>query len=235
MIGSVWIAGGSISFGIQAFGLKPVTLISFSQATASTGGIVTVSIGGTTAATSIISYTIGHRKETAQEKIQRIYNNNDPSLTIAGAGSTAMSEMYYSKTYGTWMGKNYKIYSQTWGGNGYTGGKNKYGKKMSNYFRYLGYGVGAYSAANIHQKRINGDIGWTEWTIEQGSNAFSTFGGQIGAAWGIGWELGRGIADSEMYQEWKFNLFYDMWERKYGKPSSSNEWIWNYFYKNYKP
>jgi len=30
-------------------------------------------------------------------------------------------------------------------------------------------------------------------------------------------------------------FFYDQWERRYGEPSSSNEWIWNYFYQNYKP
>lgn len=239
LVGSVWAAGGSISFGVQAFGLKPVTLVSFSKASAATGGVVTASIGGTTAATSIASYTLGHREETTQEKIEKIYGKSqtsqDPSLTIAGVGSTALSEMHYSKTYNTWMGKNYKIYQQSWGGNQYTGGKNKYGKKMSNYFRYLGYGIGAYSAADIHQKRINGDINWTEWSIEQSSNAFSTVGGQLGAAWSIGWEAGRAVTNTEWYQETKFNLFYDLWERKYGKPSSSNEWIWNYFYQNYKP
>lgn len=106
---------------------------------------------------------------------------------------------------------------------------------MSNYFRYLGYGVGAYSAYDIDKKRINGDINWTEWSIEQSSNAFSTLGGQIGAAWSIGWQTGRAVTNTEWYQETKFNLFYDLWERKYGKPSSSNEWIWNYFYQNYKP
>lgn len=142
LVGSVWAAGGSISFGVQAFGLKPVTLISFSKATAATGGVVTASIGGTTAATSIASYTFGHREETTQEKIERIFGESqtsqDPSLTIAGVGSTALSEMYYSKTYNTWMGKNYKIYQQSWGGNQYTGGKNKYGKKNVKLFQIFG-------------------------------------------------------------------------------------------------
>ncbi len=163
------------------------------------------------------------------------YDNLNSGSILAGTFTATLSELYYSKTYGTWMGKNYKIYSQDWGGNKYTGGKNKYGKKMSNYFRYLGYGIGAYSAYEIENKRINEDIGWTEWTIEQGSNAFSTLGGAPGAAWGIGWEAGRAITNTEWYQELKFNFFYNLWERKYGKPSSSNDWIWNHFYKNYKP
>lgn len=163
------------------------------------------------------------------------YNNVDPSSAIAGASTATLSEMYYSKTYNTWMGKNYKVYNQSWGGNQYTGGKNKYGKRMSNYFRYLGYGIGAYSAYDIDKKRINGDVSWTEWSIEQGSNAFSTFGGQMGAAWSIGWEAGRALTSTDWYQERKYNFFYDQWERRYGEPSSSNEWIWNYFYQNYKP
>lgn len=133
------------------------------------------------------------------------------------------------------MGKNYKVYKQSWGGNQYTGGKNNYGKRMSNYFKYLGYGIGVYSAADINQKRINGDIGWTEWSIEQTSNLFSTLGGSIGAAWGIGWEAGRSITYSDWYQEKKYDFFYDQWKRRYGEPSSSNEWMWNYFYQNYKP
>ena len=239
LVGSVWAAGGSISIGIEAFGLKPVTLISFSKATASTGGIVTASIGGTTAATSIASYTLGHRKETTQEKIERIYGTSqtsqDPSLAIAGAGSTALSEMYYSKTYNTWMGKNYKIYQQSWGGNQYTGGKNKYGKKMSNTWKWIGRGMGAVNAYSVWNEYRNDQINTDKFLMEQTSNVYSTFGGPTGAAWSIGWEAGRAVTNTEWYQETKFNLFYDLWERKYGKPSSSNEWIWNYFYQNYKP
>jgi hypothetical protein len=49
---------------------------------------------------------------------------------VATAGSIA-GEMFY-KPYGTWMGKNFKMYQQTWGGNGFTGGKKKFGKSTSN-------------------------------------------------------------------------------------------------------
>ncbi len=38
--------------------------------------------------------------------------------TIADVGE----DLYYSNCYGTWMGRNFKLYSHIWGGNGYTGG-----------------------------------------------------------------------------------------------------------------
>ena len=51
---------------------------------------------------------------------------NNYSLDVRpylGAAATAGQELYYSKKYGTWMGKNFKLYKQSWGGNGITGGK----------------------------------------------------------------------------------------------------------------
>ena len=44
-------------------------------------------------------------------------------------------------------------------------------------------------------------------TLDQTSNALSTFGGIYGASWGIGWELGRGITNLNSYQEWKQNTW----------------------------
>lgn len=133
------------------------------------------------------------------------------------------------------MGKNNKIYKQTWGGNGATGGKNNYGKRMSNAWKWAGRGMGAMNAYSIWDDYSNKNTVTEKFVIEQLSNVLSTFGGEYGAAWSIGWEMGRQITNSDKYQEWKFNLYYDMWERRYGEPSSSNEWMWNYFYKNYKP
>lgn len=46
----------------------------------------------------------------------------------AGTGATIGKELYHSKTYRTWMDENFKMYKQTWGGNKFTGGKNKFGK-----------------------------------------------------------------------------------------------------------
>ena len=35
---------------------------------------------------------------------------------------------------------------------------------------------------------------------EQASNTISTFGGFYGAAWGVGWEAGRGVASIPWYR-----------------------------------
>jgi len=152
----------------------------------------------------------------------------------AGAGSTVVQKMYYSKKHGTWMGKNFKMYKQTWGGNKYTGGKNKFGKKMSGAMEWTGRGIGMWSAWNVWSawRKNEISIGWM--ITEEASNAYSTFGGLKGAAWGIGWELGRTITNTEWYQKFKFNVMYDYWERKFGSPCESNEYLWIYFFENYK-
>lgn len=95
--------------------------------------------------------------------------------------------------------------------------------------------MGAVNAYSVWNEYRNDQINTDKFLMEQTSNVYATFGGPTGAAWSIGWEAGRAVTNTEWYQETKFNLFYDLWERKYGKPSSSNEWIWNYFYQNYKP
>lgn len=151
----------------------------------------------------------------------------------AGAAASVGSEMFYSKTYGTWMGKNFKMYKQTWGGNGFTGGKNKFGKSTSNSIKWAGRIVGLYSGYKTIDQRINGEIG-TGWMLaELGTTGVSTFGGLYGAAWGVGWELGRAVTTLDAYQEFKFNFWYDRWESKVGPPSQSNEGAWYYFYNNY--
>ncbi len=153
----------------------------------------------------------------------------------AGAAASVISELYYSKTFGTWMGKDFKIRQQTWSGNGRTGGKKKFGKTTSNGFKWAGRLAGAYSGYKTIEQRINGKIG-TGWMLaELVTTGFSTFGGLEGAAWGIGWETGRFITSMEWYQEAKFNFWYNHWESQVGAPSQYNEDLWFYFYQNYKP
>ena len=151
----------------------------------------------------------------------------------AGALTTIGNELYYSETYGTWMGKNFKIYKQTWGGNGITGGKNKFAKATANKIAWAGNVLGFWNAAVIEIERRNGKISNTQSILEQGTNAFSTLGGIPGLAWAIGWELGRFTTGMEWYQESTYRYWYNYWEKRYGKPSESNEYFWNYFYENY--
>ena len=151
----------------------------------------------------------------------------------AGTLTTIGNELYYSETYGTWMGKNFKIYKQNWGGNGITGGKNKFAKTTAKKISRVGNALGIWNAVFIELERRNGEISSRQSILEQGTNAFSTFGGIPGLAWAIGWELGRFTTGMEWYQESTYRYWYNHWEKRYGKPSESNEYFWNYFYENY--
>jgi hypothetical protein len=154
---------------------------------------------------------------------------------IVGTAGAIASEMYYSKKYGTWMGKNFKIYQQSWGGNGVTGGKLKFGRKVSTGIKIGGYGLGIWNAYNVRQQNKLGQISDSQLYMEQGSNFITTVFGIHGAAWGTGWELGRAVTNMEWYQEAKFNFWYNHWESRVGSPSLSNEALWYYFYQNYRP
>ena len=131
------------------------------------------------------------------------------------------------------MGRNFKIYKQTWNGNRITGGKNKFGKATAKKIGWAGNVLGAWNAVSIETERQNDEINNTQWVLEQGTNAYSTFGGISGVVWGIGWELGRFMTSMEWYQEFTYRYWYNRWEKRYGKPSKYNETIWNYFYENY--
>jgi len=154
---------------------------------------------------------------------------------FAGALMSATSELYYSERYGIWMGKNFKLYSHTWGGNGTTGGKNKYAKNTHNTIKWAGRVLGAWNAYSITKQRMSGEITNKQLILEQSSNTISTLGGPYGAAWGVGWEIGRSITNTGWYQEVKFNYFYSRWESRVGPPTKSNESYWMLFYQNYNP
>ena len=153
----------------------------------------------------------------------------------AGAAASVGEELYYSEKYGTWMGKNFKLYKQTWGGNRFTGGKNKFAKKTSKFFERAGRVIGFASAASIYKQWYKEEINTRQFLAEESSNLYSSLGGLIGAAWGIGWELGRAFTQTEWYQEKKFNYYYDWWESQYGAPNEYNEIMWNYFFETYIP
>jgi len=132
------------------------------------------------------------------------------------------------------MGKNFKMYKQTFHGNGSVGGMNKFGKTTSNAIKWGGRIVGLYSGYETIEQRVNGKIGTGWMSAELVTTAVSTFGGLYGAAWGVGWELRRAITTLDAYQEFKFNFWYNRWENQVGPPSQSNEGAWYYFYQNYR-
>ncbi|EKY05152.1 RHS repeat-associated core domain-containing protein [Capnocytophaga sp. oral taxon 380] len=170
-------------------------------------------------------------KEPYREQKTSYRERKAPGWEIyAGTLTTIGNELYYSERYGTWMGKNFKIYKQNWGGNGITGGKNKFAKATANRIAWAGNALGAWNAYSIYIQRQKGN---NQWLLEEASNAYSTLGGIPGVAWGIGWELGRFMTGMEWYQEFAYRYWYNRWEKRYGKPSESNEYFWNYFYENY--
>lgn len=73
--------------------------------------------------------------------------------------------------------------------------------------KWAGRGLAVYNANEIESKYRDGKIGASTRILEQGTNVYSVFGGIHGAAWGIGWEIGRAITTVPSYQSWKQNTF----------------------------
>ncbi|MCF8284672.1 MAG: hypothetical protein K9I48_06815, partial [Sphingobacteriales bacterium] len=134
---------------------------------------------------------------------------------ITGAGLTAGEVKMFNKE--SWFSvKQWKTYGQNFNGNGYTGGKITSAKTISNTFKWAGRGLGAYSAYSTNQQFQNGEISFQRMILDQASNVYSTFGGIYGAAWGVGWEAGRGITQMGWYQQWKQDVWYPWREEHLG-------------------
>lgn len=58
--------------------------------------------------------------------------------------------------------------------------------------------------------------------------------GSIGAAIGVGRALSDVVISTEWYQDFKFNVNYDIMEHKIGTPNESNQLQWMYFINNYE-
>jgi hypothetical protein len=152
-----------------------------------------------------------------------------------GLGASSASEIYFSKYFGTWMGKNYKIYDQRWGGNGAVGGKHKFAQRISDKFSRVGRAAGFLGMYYTWRDYENKKMDLKHVLIEEASSAISTVGKIYGTAWGVGWESGRHITQQAWYQKAKFQLFYKWWQSQYGAPSYENRYMWDYFFENYKP
>ena len=134
---------------------------------------------------------------------------------ITGAGLTAGEVKMFNKE--SWFSvKQWKTYGQNFNGNGYTGGKIASAKNISTGFKVGGYVLGAYSAFSTLQQYNAGEISAQRLTLDQASNAYSTFGGIYGAAWGVGWEAGRAITQMGWYQQWKQDVWYPWREEHLG-------------------
>ena len=116
------------------------------------------------------------------------------------AGSTlgVGNEFMYSKNFNTWMGKDGKIRSQNWGGNGRTGGKYKFAKSTSRYLKYGGTAFGLYGVYDTQMQYKHNEIDFTHLMLYQTSNAIG-FIPTFGTAWSIGWNLGQDFGPSTWY------------------------------------
>ena len=124
----------------------------------------------------------------------------DDAVGYFGLAVNVSQEAMFSPTFNTWMGKDFKIRSQTWGGNKATGGKFKYAKATSQGVKGLGglnYGVGIYNATSITFDMIDGEVGMKEGSWLQMDNAVGTFAPPIiSIPKAIGSEIGRRNAEA---------------------------------------
>ena len=129
-VGSMWAAGGiTISFSGSLYNLS----FPIASATVSKGSLA-LSLGTGLWGAGGLTYIIGKKKEDSMVKGDFIYEKRIESLNrfnemmqnggsfYIGNGMFATSELLFSKDLDTWMGKDWKIRSQRWGGNQYTGG-----------------------------------------------------------------------------------------------------------------
>lgn len=99
-------------------------------------------------------------------------------------------QVTFSEEFKTWMGKDGKIRSQNWGGNGRTGGKFKFARKLSRAFNIGGAVADVYGVVDTYADYSNNEITRQEFIIEQTSNAIG-FVPLYGTVWSFGWTMGK--------------------------------------------
>ena len=120
-------------------------------------------------------------------------------IFVIGASLSVAEHTMYSKEFGTWMGKDMQIRSQSWGGNGITGGKNSFAKSTSGAIGIAGKVVGAYSMYDSYNEWQNGQINNTLFMGDMVSGLAGMFGGIYGASWSIGYDLGKSYGPSTWF------------------------------------
>ncbi|MCB9823353.1 hypothetical protein H6802_00090, partial [Candidatus Nomurabacteria bacterium] len=109
-----------------------------------------------------------------------------------------------------WVGKNLKFNSvsvspgriRPFYGNQYTGSVNS-AKALARPLKIAGTAIGVYNYASIATSYENGNLSEGQLMGEAGANTISTFFGIKGIAFGVGWELGRIVTQTQGYQNWK--------------------------------
>jgi RHS repeat-associated protein len=160
-----------------------------------------------------------------------------PYQFFEGLSLSAASEMFYSETFKTWMGKDFKFRTtigREGNGNQHVGGKYKFGKRISNIFKWINWGITIYNFGDNTSQYVNDEINGYQYLTEQGSNLASNIP-LYGSAWSVGWEAGRLITYSSYYQQATFRFWYNQGINSWGAPNEINHVVWDewldYYYK----
>ena len=151
-----------------------------------------------------MGYTV-NRGEKQSESSIGIDIGNETSLSgnaPIGMGITSdligeVGNAMYNEKNGTWIGKDGKVRSMSWGGNQYTGGKNKFAKVTSQRLKFAGKLLGISSQIiNAYDIEINfqqGNITQGGRILEHSMNLLSAipvFGTVISISYELGKEYG---------------------------------------------
>ena len=100
----------------------------------------------------------------------------------------------YNEKNGTWIGKDGKVHSMSWGGNQYTGGKNKFAKATAQRLKVggklLGFSSQIITAANIEMDYRSGNLTQFGRILEHGINIGSSIP-LYGTVFSVFYELGK--------------------------------------------
>jgi RHS repeat-associated protein len=177
-IGGMWAAGAPLKFGL---GLSnPITLFTFNNITAAAGSYVVLTIGSGLGLGTGITLTFGKKEEheyteSQYQALQRSLDDwsrkNNPKQGFdwqdyTSWGTSTAKEVMYSETTGSWLGKNGKRYSTSWGGNQYTGGKYQFAKKWANRLGRVSSVLGIYGIATTLNDRREGRIDNATATVD---------------------------------------------------------------------
>ena len=148
-----------------------------------------------------LGYTV-NRSEKQSESSIGIDIGNETSLSgnaPIGMGITSdligeVGNAMYNEKNGTWIGKDGKVHSMSWGGNQYTGGKNKFAKATAQRLKVggklLGFSSQIITAANIEMDYRSGNLTQFGRILEHGINIGSSIP-LYGTVFSVFYELGK--------------------------------------------
>lgn len=138
--------------------------------------------------------------------------------TFAGDYFALKSHYRYNETF--WKGRNGTYYSSSFGGNGTTGGKLKFGKSVGATLGKVSTFLGVYSVFSTQAAYRSGEISTGQMIEDQTVNGVG-FLGPYGAAANLGWSLGSVLSKTEIYNRYIFGVH----SKNYQTRGIENGWL----------